>query len=98
MINIVTSYLTKNPCYNSKRMIKVQGLTLHSIGCPQPNAQVFIKNWNSSSYNRACVHGFIDNTGCYITLPCMEETHTGDVLNGDVRICVDFVHWQCEGL
>lgn len=76
MINIVTSYLTKNPCYNSKRMIKVQGLTLHSIGCPQPNAQVFIKNWNSSSYNRACVHGFIDNTGCYITLPCMEETQT----------------------
>ena len=76
MVNIVKSYLTNNPCYNTNRMIKVQGLMLHSIGYPQPNAQVFIKNWNSSSYNRACVHGFIDNTGCYITLPCMEETQT----------------------
>ena len=76
MINIVTSYLTNNPCYNTKRMIKVQGLMLHSIGCPQPNAQVFIKNWNNKSYGNACVHGFIDNTGCYITLPCMEETAT----------------------
>lgn len=76
MVNIVNTYLTNNPCYNTKRMIKVQGLTLHSIGCPQPNAQVFIKNWNSKSYSSACVHGFIDNTGCYITLPCMEETDT----------------------
>ena len=76
MVNIVKSYLTNNPCYNTKRMIKVQGLMLHSIGCPQPNAQVFIKNWNNKSYGNACVHGFIDNTGCYITLPCMEETAT----------------------
>ena len=76
MVNIVKSYLTNNPCYNIKRMIKVQGLMLHSIGCPQPNAQVLIKNWNNESYDRACVHGFIDNTGCYITLPCMEETAT----------------------
>ena len=76
MVNIVKSYLTNNPCYNTKRMIKVQGLMLHSIGCPQPNAQAFIKNWNNKSYGNACVHGFIDNTGCYITLPCMEETAT----------------------
>ena len=76
MVNIVKSYLTNNPCYNTKRMIKVQGLTLHSVGCSQPNAQVFIKNWNSKSYDNACVHGFIDNTGCYLTLPCMEKTAT----------------------
>lgn len=44
---------------------------LHSVGCPQPNASVFIKKWNSITYVRACVHGFIDaNTGViYQTLP-----------------------------
>ena len=61
MVNIVKSYLTNNPCYNTKRMIKVQGLMLHSIGCPQPNARAFIKNWNSKSYGNACVHGFIED-------------------------------------
>ena len=44
---------------------------LHSVGCPQPNASVFIKNWNTPSYGTACVHGFIDgNDGTvYQTLP-----------------------------
>ena len=44
---------------------------LHSVGCPQPSAQVFIRNWNTSTFKSACVHGFIDaNTGIvYKTLP-----------------------------
>ncbi len=44
---------------------------LHSVGCPQPKASVFINSWNSASYDRACVHGFIDgNDGTvYQTLP-----------------------------
>jgi len=44
---------------------------LHSVGCSQPKASVFVKNWNKSSYSQACVHGFIDaNTGdIYQTLP-----------------------------
>lgn len=46
-MQIVNSFLTKNPCYNQKKTIKVQGIMLHSVGCPQPSAQVFIKNWNS---------------------------------------------------
>lgn len=63
--------LTKNPCYTAGRKITVKGLMLHSVGCSQPSASVFIKNWNSASYDRACVHGFIDgNTGVvYQTLP-----------------------------
>ena len=70
-INIIQSILTLNPCYTANRKIKVQGLMLHSVGCPQPNASVFIKNWNKESYKSACVHGFIDaNTGAiYQTLP-----------------------------
>ena len=59
-MKLVQSILTKNPCYTAGRKITVKGLMLHSVGCNQPNAQAFIKNWNSASYNRACVHGFID--------------------------------------
>lgn len=70
-MKLVEAILTKNPCYTAGRKITVKGLMLHSVGCPQPSAQVFIKNWNSSSYDRACVHGFIDaNDGIvYQTLP-----------------------------
>ena len=65
------SILTKNPCYKAGRKITVKGLMLHSVGCSQPKASVFINSWNSASYDRACVHAFIDgNDGTvYQTLP-----------------------------
>ena len=59
-MKLVQSIMTKNPCYTAGRKITVKGLMLHSVGCPQPNASVFIKNWNTPSYGTACVHGFID--------------------------------------
>ena len=70
-MKLVESILTKNPCYTSGRKITVKGLMLHSVGCNQPKASVFINSWNSASYDRACVHGFIDaNDGTvYQTLP-----------------------------
>lgn len=70
-MKLVESILTKNPCYTAGRKITVKGLMLHSVGCPQPSASVFVKNWNSASYSSACVHGFIDgNDGTvYQTLP-----------------------------
>lgn len=70
-MKVIEQFLTKNPCYKQGKTITVKGLMLHSVGCPQPKASVFIKNWNSESYNRACVHGFIDgNDGnTYQTLP-----------------------------
>ena len=81
-MNLIRSYLTENPCYQANlrradsRYIKFQdegpkGLMLHSVGCAQPSAQVFVKKWNTPTYTRACVHGFVDaNTGAvYQTLP-----------------------------
>ncbi len=70
-MKLVQSIMTKNPCYTAGRKITVKVLMLHSVGCPQPNASVFIKNWNTPSYGTACVHGFIDgNDGTvYQTLP-----------------------------
>lgn len=40
------------------------GLVLHSIGCPQPKAQVLVNNFNKSTCS-ASVHGFIE-PGLYI--------------------------------
>lgn len=59
-MRLVQSILTKNPCYTARRKTTVKGLMLHSVGCPQPKASVFINSWNSPSYNNACVHVFID--------------------------------------
>ena len=60
-MKLVQNFLTKNDCYKSGRKITVKGLMLHSVGCSQPNASVFVKNWNRSGLE-ACVHGFIDGT------------------------------------
>lgn len=59
-MKIVESFLTENPCYKQGKKITVSGLVLHSVGCAQPDALVFVRNWNKSTYSRACVHGFID--------------------------------------
>ena len=70
-MKLVKSILTKNPCYTAGKKITVRGLMLHSVGCPQPRASVFINNWNRADYDKACVHAFIDgNDGTvYQTLP-----------------------------
>ena len=83
-MNITKKILTKNPCYKAGKTIKVKGLMLHSVGCPQPDAMAFIKNWNTES-SKVCVHGFIDgNTGgVYQTLPWDHRGwHCGSTANG----------------
>lgn len=75
-MKIVKSLLTKNPCYTANKKITVKGLMLHSVGCPQPKASVFINTWNNPSYKRACVHGFIDgNDG--VIYQTLEWNHRG---------------------
>lgn len=39
--------------------ITVKGLVVHSVGCPQPKADVFAKNFNSPNA-RASIHGVIE--------------------------------------
>ena len=70
-MKIVENILIQNPCYQIGRKITVKGLMLHSVGCPQPSASIFIKQWNQINYRSACVHAFIDgNDGTvYQTLP-----------------------------
>lgn len=85
-MKLVKSIMTKNPCYSKGRKLDngVQGLMLHSVGCSQPKALAFINSWNTPSYDRACVHGFIDaNDGTiYQTLPWnWRGRHAGGAAN-----------------
>lgn len=81
-MKFVENFLTRNPCYGANmsnaddryttfQRRGPQGLVLHSIGVAQPSSSGFLTRWDSPSYDRACVHGFIDaNTGTiYQTLP-----------------------------
>lgn len=89
-MKVVESFLTRNPCYKTNRKIAVQGIALYTVGCPQPSAKVFVHNWNTEKYSRACVHAFIDaNDGLvYQTLPWNHRGWHGDADGNNTRIGV----------
>lgn len=96
-MKIIQSILTNNPCYTAGRKITVKGLMLHSVGCPQPSAQVFVKSWNRADYDSACVHGFIDaNTGdIYQTLPWNHRGWHGGGASNNTHIGVEMCEPAC---
>ncbi len=67
-MKLVQSILTQNDCYKSGHTIRPKGIMVHSVGCAQPRASVFIKSWNKAG-TRACVHAFVDDSGVFQTLP-----------------------------
>ncbi|MEY8327416.1 N-acetylmuramoyl-L-alanine amidase [Lachnospiraceae bacterium 54-11] len=68
-MNLKQNYLTQSGCYKAGKHITVKGLMIHSVGCPQPKADVFMKNWNRADAN-ACVHAIIEPDGdVYQLLP-----------------------------
>ena len=96
-MKLVKSILTKNPCYIAGKKITVKGLMLHSVGCPQPRASVFIDNWNRADYDRACVHTFIDgNDGTvYQTLPWNHRGWHGGGACNNTHIGVEMCEPAC---
>lgn len=96
-MQIKESYLTNNPCYKAGKTITVKGLMLHSVGCPQPSASVFVNNWNKSTYDRACVHAFIDgNTGViYQCLPWSYRGWHGGGASNNTHIGVEMCEPGC---
>ena len=95
-MKITEKILTENPCYKAGKTIKVKGLMLHSVGCPQPKAMAFINSWNTSD-KKVCVHGFIDgNTGdVYQTLPWNRRGwHGGGIVN-DTHIGIEMCEPDC---
>lgn len=68
-MKIIKSICTKSDCYKKGDTIEVKGIMLHSVGCSQPKAQPFIKNWNKAGAN-ACVHAIVEPRGnIYQLLP-----------------------------
>lgn len=96
-MEILDSILTNNPCFRSGRKIKVKGLMLHSVGCPQPSAEVFVRKWNRPDASRACVHAFIDaNTGkVYQTLPWDHRGWHGGGSSNNTHIGVEMCEPSC---
>lgn len=104
MFEIIKRFLTKNPIYqrnlarNDQRYVEFQakkprGLLLHSVGCPQPSAEVFANKWDNPT-TELCVHAFIDaNTGTVLqTLPWNYRGAHAGVPANDLYIGVE----MCE--
>lgn len=66
-IKIVEELATQNPCYKAGGKITPKGGMLHSVGCPQPDPLVFVKNWKSSSA-AVCVHAIVGKEAVYYQL------------------------------
>ena len=84
-MDIVEAIATKNKCYQVATPLTPQGIMLHSIGTPQPNAAVMARGYNQyqPGGRSVCVHGFIQRDGTYYqTLPyTMRAWHCGGAAN-----------------
>lgn len=68
-MRIIERILTQNDCYKSGGKITVKGLMIHSVGYPQPKAEVLMSQWNKPGVLK-CVHAFVEPNGdVYQTLP-----------------------------
>ena len=85
MINIIEAIATNNKCYQAAIPLYPQGIMLHSIGVPQPNAAVMAQNYNQYRPNgqSVCVHAFVQRDGTvYQTLPwTVQAWHCGGSAN-----------------
>lgn len=95
-MNIIQSITTNNPCYKAGKKITVKGLMLHSVGCSQPSAKVFVKLWDSGEYEIG-VHGVIDgNTGdVYQCLPWNHRGWHGGGVSNNTHIGVEMCEPAC---
>lgn len=84
-MQIIEAFATENKCYQAAIPLYPQGIMLHSIGVPQPNAGVMARNYNQyqPGGQSVCVHGFIQRDGTfYHTLPYnLRAWHCGGAAN-----------------
>ena len=84
-MQIIEAFTTKNKCYQVAAPLMPQGIMLHSIGVPQPNAAVMAQNFNQYRPNgqSVCVHAFVQRDGkVYQTLPwTVQAWHCGGSAN-----------------
>ena len=67
IVNVVEAFVTQNPLYQQYTRIPVRKLVLHSVGCPQPSAAVFARQWQTARY---FAHAVLQADGTvYQTMP-----------------------------
>ena len=97
-MDIIEAFATKNKCYQVATPLTAQGIMLHSIGTPQPNAAVMAQNFNQYRPNgqSVCVHAFVQRDGTvYQTLPwTVQAWHCGGSANG-THIGVEMTEPDC---
>lgn len=108
-MQIIQSYLEKNPCYqfnldpkDDPRYISFQtqgpqGIMLHLVRYPYPSTLTYVESQNHLTYGRGCVHGLIDaDTGIiYQTLPWNYRAwHSGGNFN-DTHIGIELSEPDC---
>lgn len=71
-MEIIKSYVTNNRHYKANRIMVPGGYTIHSVGTPQPNPDVFVKLWNATS-NKYLAQLVVGVEKAYEVLPCFEE-------------------------
>lgn len=84
-MEIIEAFATQNKCYKIGSTFTPSGLMLHSVGCPQPSAAVFARNFNQyqPGGQSVCVHAFIQADGSvYQILPWwIRAWHCGGAAN-----------------
>lgn len=70
-MKIIQHYLTNNNCYKKAQYLSPKGIMVHSTGVKGAMAQNYLSSWNVAKPNgvSVCVHGFLDDTAFYQTLP-----------------------------
>lgn len=89
-MKITEKFCTKNQCYQVGKPFVPKGLTLHSVGCSQPSAEVFAAKFNvyQPDGRQICPHAVIDaNNGSVIQLLpwTMRSWHGGSGTKGSVN-------------
>lgn len=69
-MKLTKKYASKNRHYKKHRLITVKRLVLHSVGCSQPDPDVFFNQWNTTT-NEVLAQIVIGADKAYEVLPCM---------------------------
>lgn len=70
-MEILKRHVINNRHYRTNKIINVKGFVLHSVGYPQPDPQVFVKNWNTTT-NKYLTQIVVGTDMAIEVLPCMQ--------------------------
>ncbi len=97
-MKMISKLCRNNPCYKAGRTIVPVGIMIHSVGCNQPRAEVFIRQWDQDAPSTTvCPHAVIDanNGNIYQTLPWEHRGWHGGGTANDTHIGIEMCEPAC---